>query len=314
LGGSLNRCSSGKASAIKTGRAAHAMIASVNAPHPPGPAQRALDLIEARLFEPLNVSAIADAVGLSPFHFSRLFTARMGESVMAYVWRRRIEHAAETIARTPDVKLIELALECGFDSQEAFTRAFKRAFGVAPGQFKRSQFALRPQSEIAMPHAPADITGRLTQRAQLETRPAFRVAGLVGEFTLETRANIPLLWDKLLPHFAHSTNGTSYGVCWDASPGAPFKYMAAIEIAMDGAAPAALETKIVPAQTYLVFDQAITPAPLHPQMSAATSEIWDRLLPASGKKASGGPDFEFYPPTFRPNTETRVSYYVPVAV
>ncbi len=87
--------------------------------------------IERHLFTPLSVAALADIAGLSQFHFSRFFTARIGESVMAYVRRRRMLRAAARLGCNPGVEddieapaLIELALDCGFESQEAFTRAF----------------------------------------------------------------------------------------------------------------------------------------------------------------------------------------------
>src|SRR5690242_600400 len=79
--------------------------------------------IERNLFEPLSVGALADVADLSPFHFSRLFTARVGESVMAYVRRRRMLCAAARLGRNPGVTddietpaLIDLALDCGFES------------------------------------------------------------------------------------------------------------------------------------------------------------------------------------------------------
>src|SRR5205814_1514430 len=56
------------------------------------PLDRVLAHIERHLFDPLNLVTLADVAGLSQFHFSRLFTARIGESVMAYVRRRRMLH------------------------------------------------------------------------------------------------------------------------------------------------------------------------------------------------------------------------------
>ena len=63
----------------------------MNSPHA---TDRILADIERRLFEPLDLAGLARTCGLSPFHFSRLFTAASGESVMAYVRRRRLVAAA----------------------------------------------------------------------------------------------------------------------------------------------------------------------------------------------------------------------------
>ena len=92
--------------------------------------------IEQHLDEPLTLEQVAARAGLSPYHFSRLFTARMGRSVMAHVRGRRLVRGARRLCDDPGLKLVELALDCGFESQEAFTRAFKRVFGVSPGRFR----------------------------------------------------------------------------------------------------------------------------------------------------------------------------------
>jgi AraC family transcriptional regulator len=74
-----------------------------------------------------------------------------------------------------------------------------------------------------------------------------------------------------------------------------------------------LEEATVPAQTYLVFRQAVVPGPFHPQVAAAMGEIWVRRVPQSGHRPSGGPDFELFPPDLVPGaTAGWVAYYAPV--
>lgn len=281
----------------------------------PSRTERALAFIEARLGQPLTLAQIAAAAGLSPFHFARLFTATRGESVMAYVWRRRLQWAAERIAEAPeDIRLIELALGCGFESQEAFTRAFKRLFGVAPGQFKRAHLAMAPVGDMfAM--TDLNVAARVTMRPNLVTLPAFRVAGLVEEFKIETRLGIPILWERFIPRlpFAGMKGGATYGVCWDVSQDTPFKYMAGAALEDGAPALAGLEVKEIPAQSYLVFRQAIDSGPFQTQVSAAMEEIWGRRMPSLAYKPGGGPDFEYYPPGFAPMQEGWVEYWIPVA-
>src|SRR5262245_42745060 len=84
-------------------------------------AKRVEAWIDAHLFEELSVAGIAEACGLSAFHFSRRFSRQRGESVMAYVRGRRLEVAAERLASDRGVHLSGLAQECGFASQAAFT-------------------------------------------------------------------------------------------------------------------------------------------------------------------------------------------------
>src|SRR3569833_406488 len=88
------------------------------------PLDRARRLIEQNLAAELTLAELADTACLSPYHFSREFTGRFGFSPMAYVRARRLEVAAERLRAGPPTRLIDLALETGFDSQEGFTRAF----------------------------------------------------------------------------------------------------------------------------------------------------------------------------------------------
>lgn len=274
-----------------------------------------LAFIEQHLFDSLSVAGVAATTGLSPFHVSRLFTAVQGESVMAYVRRRRLEAAARRLLDEPQARLIDLSFDCGFESQEAFTRAFKRAFGVSPGRFRRGAAAnLHMQGDSIMSQS-SDTPLVLTMDEGLVHRGLFRVAGLAGQFDADTRPQIPGLWGRLVPRLPlpGQVGGEAYGLCWSTSPEEPFTYMAAAEIPSDAPAPDGLEALTVPAQTYLVFHQTIDGGPLQPQMLAAMREIWGRRLPASGRKPSGGPDFEFYPADFdqsRPGS--RLAYWVPV--
>src|SRR5512144_3130107 len=100
---------------------------------------RAIDHIEERLHQPVTLAEAAACAGLSAPHFSRLFRALTGEPFGAYLRRRRLTVAAERLSRPGGAPpLIELAFECQYDSQEAFTRAF----GVTPGAYRE-----RPSSE-----------------------------------------------------------------------------------------------------------------------------------------------------------------------
>ena len=80
--------------------------------------------VEAHRDAPLTVAKLANVAGLSPYHFSRVFTARFGMSVMSYVRDCRLQGAALKLAGEAPPSLTELAFECGYESQEAFTRAF----------------------------------------------------------------------------------------------------------------------------------------------------------------------------------------------
>jgi AraC family transcriptional regulator len=276
----------------------------------PGPLERARLFIEANARAPLTLETIAGLAGLSAYHFARQFGARFGVSPMAYVRERRMAAAAHRLCDDPQTTLVNLAFELGFESQEGFTRAFKRAFGVSPGRYRRE----RPPLEDRPPMPDVTPAPRLTQEPAPVRKAAFRVAGLSGRFTETDKAGIPALWGRLGPRLPlpGQTGGGTFGVGWSAGPEGGFNYMAAAPIAPGAPAPEGLEAKDVPAQTYLVFRLAIEGGDLHVQMQAASREIWGERIPRSRYKLAGGPDFEAYPADFQPGGPATLEWWIPV--
>ena len=105
---------------------------------------RVLEHIDRQLDQPLNLESLAEVAHFSPFHFHRLFSAWMGETLGDYLRRRRVEIAATRLVAQPRVAVLPLALSVGFGSAEAFARAFKKRFGCSPTSWRRQQSALRP--------------------------------------------------------------------------------------------------------------------------------------------------------------------------
>ena len=272
--------------------------------------------IEQQLDEPLTLERIAARAGLSPYHFSRLFTARMGRSVMAHVRGRRLVRGARRLCDEPDLKLVDLAFDCGFESQEAFTRAFKRVFGVSPGRF-RSGFAVEPiegQFPMNAPTEPILPVVRLPARVTL---PAFHVAGPSRRFDEASKSEIPQLWSALigaLPLEGQTPSWATYGVVSsvDTSDGC-FQYMAGVGVEPDCVPPPGFATMRIPAATYAVFRITLNGSALHPQVKQAMASIWGELVPASGLKVVDGPDFELYDGRFDPQKAGSViDFHVPV--
>ena len=91
--------------------------------------QAAMDYSEAHLDTPLPLDRVAAAAGLTRYHLHRLFQAHYCEGLKAYIRKRRLTWAAARL-RGSNVRILELALDCGFESQAAFTRAFKALYGT----------------------------------------------------------------------------------------------------------------------------------------------------------------------------------------
>jgi AraC family transcriptional regulator len=92
--------------------------------------------IREHINEPLDRKVLAAVVGFSIAHFHRIFAIYAGESVATYVRRVRLERAGRKL-RMGAVDITEVALAAGYKTHAAFGKAFKRQFGLSPGEFRQ---------------------------------------------------------------------------------------------------------------------------------------------------------------------------------
>jgi AraC family transcriptional regulator len=107
---------------------------------------RVTEYIDQHLDQFLELETLAEVAHFSPFHFHRLFSALMGETLGAYLRRRRCEVAATRLAAQPKLSILQIALGVGFGSAEAFTHAFSARFGCSPTTWRLQQSAQRANS------------------------------------------------------------------------------------------------------------------------------------------------------------------------
>ena len=96
-----------------------------------------LDHVRANLHTELKVEDLARVAHLSPYHFHRLYSAVMGETVGELVRRVRLERAVQLMKTVPGRSLGQLALQVGFSSASDFSRSFRRRYGIAPSAWDR---------------------------------------------------------------------------------------------------------------------------------------------------------------------------------
>jgi AraC family transcriptional regulator len=100
---------------------------------------RVLDYIGANFRNDITLENLAGVAGYSAFHFARKFTLAMGIPPHRYISRMRLENAMAELA-AGKLSLAEIALNAHFSSQASFTRAFHRATGMTPKEYRRSRF------------------------------------------------------------------------------------------------------------------------------------------------------------------------------
>lgn len=103
--------------------------------------QTTLDLIEENLSEEISIDDLANAANLSPFYYQRLFKRLVNKTVMEYIKLRRLAKASEYLAENKS-RILDVALNFGFDSHETFTRSFKKAYGLTPEEYRANSVKL----------------------------------------------------------------------------------------------------------------------------------------------------------------------------
>lgn len=100
--------------------------------------RRVFDYIEKHLDDELSVERLSEVANFSKFHFHRQFSDYTGIGVFRYVQLMRLKRASYRLAFNPLDKVIDIALEAGFENPESFSRAFKHIFGQTPSAFRKS--------------------------------------------------------------------------------------------------------------------------------------------------------------------------------
>jgi AraC-like DNA-binding protein len=101
---------------------------------------RALAYAEAHLAENVSLADLAQAAGLSRFHFARAFHAAVGETAHAHLRRLRCARA-QAMMLEGQLGLADIALACGFAHQAHFTTAFRRVVGTTPGRWREERLS-----------------------------------------------------------------------------------------------------------------------------------------------------------------------------
>lgn len=258
------------------------------------PIQKALWFVESRLAQPLTLEDVARHSGVSPFHLTRAFAAVTGCPLMRYVRVRRLSEAArELSAGAPDI--LSVALEAGYGSHEAFTRAFRDQFGLTPEQVReqRTPGNLALMEPITMDSTPSiDLA-----RPRFETSTPMLLAGLSARYNCASSAGIPGQWQRLMPFLGNlqgQIGNVAYGAAYNFDDDGNFDYLCGVTVESFSDLPAEFATLRVPAQAYAVFHQ-----PGHITTIRQTcATIWSKWLPQSGREAVDAPLLERYGPEF----------------
>lgn len=271
--------------------------------------EKAVWFIEWKRGESIELDDVAQACGVSRFHLCRVFRGLTGRSVITYVRGRRLSEAARALIRGAD-DIVTIALDAGYGSHEAFTRAFRELFGVTPTAV-RSARSLETLQLVEPFTMDTSLLTDLTS-PRFDDRAAFHVAGLSERYTFETNHGIPALWQRFAPHIGHipgQVGDAVYGICYNGDGNGAFDYMAGIEVAEPDDLPGDLVPLMIPARRYAIF----THSGHISDIRRTVYTIWNKWLPDADVTHVDGPDFERYDERFDGETGVGdVEIWVPV--
>ncbi len=278
--------------------------------------RRAIDHIENHLDSELDVEEVARAGQSSKFHFQRMFHMLTGLTVAEYIRRRRMTLAAQELASSK-TRVLDIALKYGYESPEAFAKAFYKLQGFTPSAARESGMKLKAYPKLTFHIA---MTGDEDMNYKLVNKEAYTVVGKsirvttkdgqnlmdISQFWRESHANGLVMQ---LDNLNHETE--SLGICMDFDETQEsFTYMIAVRHTPNSV-PEGLEERTIPAATWAVFE-SIGPMP------DAIQKVWKRIFsewfPATEYEHAEGPQLEVYPMTDASAADYRCEVWIPVVV
>ncbi|WP_413303468.1 AraC family transcriptional regulator [Bacillus sp. 1P10SD] len=261
--------------------------------------QRAIDFMEGHLLDEISIEEIAKQAHVSEFHFQRTFTILTDVSVGEYLRRRRLTLAAQELSTT-DSKIIDIALKFGYDTPEAFSKAFRRQHGLTPSQARNHSGKLKSYNRLAIQ---VTLKGAEPMNYKIIERDGFKVIGVKREFSCindENLKEIPKMWedvhaDGTNDRLVQLNNGQIkgvLGVCVDKREGlAPEKMDYWIATEYEGDIPNGFLQLDIPAAKWGVFE---VHGPMPDAMQNAWKQIFSEWFPSSQYEHSGTPELEVY--------------------
>lgn len=237
--------------------------------------QNALDFIEEHITENITANDVAEHVFMSSFYFQKGFSMLCGYTVMEYIRNRRLALAGGKLAST-DSKIIDVAMEYGYDSPDSFTKAFTRFHGVSPSMVRKGDVMIKTFAPLKLE---LSLKGGYLMNYKIEKKESFTVMGMSKVFEHETcKQDIPKFWDEFYANGYGRYVCGMFGVNIDSNMnGSTFEYLIADPYNPSAEIPEGFVTKTIPEFTWAIFS-CDGPAPK--SLQDVNQKIISEWLPA----------------------------------
>lgn len=289
--------------------------------------QRIITRLAMHLDDAPALDALANEACLSPFHFHRVFRGMVGETPLELVRRLRLERAAWQLATT-DRGITAIAFDAGYETHEAFTRAFRSCYDDSPSSFRDRKhpfsgpvIALAARSGVHFaPHGapltfiPVDTGGR-NMNVEITSYPELRVGTVhhVGPYNRISEA-FSKLGEIAGPAGLYADPAATMVALYhddpESTPAAQLRSDAGLVVSDHTALPPSLDEARIPAGRYA--------RTVHKGPYTELGDVWARFLgewlPASGHRLGDGASYELYlnNPHGIPSSEYLTELRVPI--
>jgi AraC family transcriptional regulator len=285
--------------------------------------QRVIEHVASHLDEALALETMAAQACLSPFHFHRVFRGMVGETPVELGRRLRLERAAWRLLHT-DRPVTVIAFDAGYETHEAFSRAFRTSYAESPSAFRRRRGA---RIELAAPcgvhfrddgRVPPFIprnSGGLTMQVEIERYPELRVGTVrhVGPY-IQINEAFARLGEIAAPARLFEKPGAMMVALFhddpDTTPADQLRSDAAVVVANDVPLPDGLTEQRIPAGEYA---STVHVGP-YEQLGDTWARFMGEWLPASGRRLGPGASYEVYhnTPMDTPKEKLRTEIRIPL--
>lgn len=284
--------------------------------------ERAVEHVVANLDRALDLDALAKLAALSPFHFHRIFRGLTGETPLELHRRLRLERAAYSL-REGDEPVTTIAFDAGYDTHEAFTRAFRGRYACSPSEFRLNKFQIQLARVSGIHFEPGRsgppsvhfIHEEVVMNVEIKEMPELRAATLrhAGPYNQiseafarlgEIAGSAGLLKDC-------PTMLAIYHDDPETTPEAELTSDAAIVVPADAKIPAGLVEQRVPGGRYATT----THVGPYEQLGDVWARFMGQWLPKSGERLAESMSYEIYrnTPMDVPKEKLKTEIYLPLA-
>ena len=254
--------------------------------------KKAIDYIEDNLDKEINFEIVAKEFGISAYYFHRIFSAVIGVSPTTYIRNRRLTVAAQEISKNNE-NILDIALKYGFESHEAFSRAFKNFHGVVPKMAKTDGNEFKNFSKANLD---IEVNANNILSYRIESKDIIKVSAVFRKFNIENKDEIPKYWEELkgsgtLEKISNNYKKDLLGICIGTQSDFEYKYGIGVEQTEDIETNIEMETIEIPKSKWVVFK-------CEGQDEKNINELWTRIYKeffiTSSYKQSMDIDFELY--------------------